>query len=122
MPVFCTDMNFPFDRYLDPFHAKIARNLCTALNCSNAQFYRELIKFQWDNEELLDPVHIGYAAARNAWRAGRVEFDNLSEKAQDFISRKKLWDFMEEIPLDEDPRMVCKELTMELVEKIRDKQ
>lgn len=120
LKVFCTDMDFPFERYLDPFAAKIARNLCTSLNGVNAQFYRDVVKFEWENEDKLDPVLVGYAAARNGYVKGSLRFDGLSDIAADFISRRKLWDFMEEIPLDEDPRQVCKEIIMELCEKVRD--
>lgn len=120
LKVFCTDLDFPFDRYLDPFAAKIARFLTTSLNRMDAACYRELVDFGWSNEDKLDPILTGYAGARGGWLKGVLTFDGLSERAQDFISRRKLWDFMEDVPLDEDPRMVCKEIIMELVSKVRD--
>ena len=42
---------------------------------------------------------------------------NLSAEAEDFLHRRKLWDFMEDIPLSEDPRAVCRKVIFELLEK-----
>ena len=117
--VFCTDLDFPFDKYLDPFSAQIAKYLCISLNGMNAENYRKFVEFEWENEDKTDPVLTGYAAAKNNYQKGLITFDNLSNRAADFLSRRKLWDFMEEIPLDEDPRLVCKEIIMELVQKVR---
>ena len=87
----------------------------------NAQQYRELVELEWEHEDLLDPLLVGYAAARDGMLNGTLRFDKLSDPAQDFISRRKLWDFMEDIPLSEDPRKVCKDLIFELAQKVHDK-
>ncbi|MBQ4329377.1 MAG: hypothetical protein IJC27_06595 [Lentisphaeria bacterium] len=121
LKVFCTDPEFPFERYLDPFAARIARNLATFLARGvSAKFFREVVEFQWSNEDILDPLLVSYAAARSGWLKGSIVFDELSEPAQELISRRKLWDFMEDIPVDSDPRAVCRELIMELYNKVRD--
>lgn len=121
LKVFCHDPEFPIERYLEGLPCRLARMLCTWLaGKMTAALYRELVALEWENEEKLDPVLVGYAAARNGWLKGCLRFDNLSEKAQDLLSRRKLWDFMEEIPLNEDPRKVCRELIMELAEKVHD--
>ena len=68
----------------------------------------------------LDPVFAGYAAARHGMLSGKLRFEGISEEAKDLVSRRKLWDFMEEIPSDQDPRAVCRELIMELADKVKD--
>lgn len=121
LKVFCHDASFPFEKYLDPFYAKLARWFAKMLETGlNAAEFRELVTFEWDNELLLDPVLVGYAAARGGMLKGNLRFDDLSGTAQDLISRRKLWDFMEDIPLDQDPRQVCKDLIFEFVQKVRD--
>ena len=56
-------------------------------------------------------------AARSGLLGGTLHFKPLSDAAQALISSRKLWDFMENIPLDEDPRQVCRGLIMEFAEK-----
>ena len=120
--VFGADSAFPYEKYLSPLYASLARYLSAMINGGlNPQQYRELVELEWNNESLLDPVLVGYAAARDGLLKGTLRFDKLSEQAQDFISRKKLWDFMEDISRDQDPRMVCKDLIFELAQKVQDK-
>ena len=117
MKFFCEDSAFPTGQYLDPFIARLVRLHQHNLKGLTAEEYRELVAFEWENEEKLDPIMVGYGAARTGLLKGTLRFDNLSEKAADFIARRKLWDFMEEIPLSEDPRAVCRELITELASK-----
>ena len=122
MKVFGADPAFPYERYLSPLYARLARYFAAMLNGGlNAQQYRELVELEWEHEDLLDPLLVGYAAARDGMLNGTLRFDKLSAPAQDFISRRKLWDFMEDIPLSEDPRKVCKDLIFELAQKVHDK-
>ena len=119
--VFCHRYDFPFEQYLDQTDGKLARYLSAFLSGNiSAGLYRELVEFEWANESSLDPVLVGYAAARSGLSKGVYRFDDLSDRAKDFISRKKLWDFMEDIPIGEDPRQVCREVIMELAQKVHD--
>ena len=120
LKVFCHDLNFPFDDYLDSYSATIAKFLCISLNGITAKDYQNLVEFEWDNEEKTDPILVGFGAAKNGLAKNVISFDNLSNRATDFLSRRKLWDFMEEIPLTEDPRAVCKEIILELAQKVKD--
>ena len=121
MKLFCTDTNFPLERHLDDFQCRQARFFQKSLHGGlTPEVYRELVEFEWANEETLDAVLIGYAAARGGLAKGTLRFEGLSEQAQDFISRRKLWDFMEEIPLPENPREVCKKLILELSDKVHE--
>lgn len=122
LQAFGFDPDFPYERYLEPRYATLARFLAIILNGGiNAQIYRKLVTFEWENESVLDPVLVGYAAAREGMLKGNLCFNNLSKLAQELISRRKLWDFMEDIPLKDDPRQVCKQLIFELAEKVQDK-
>ena len=120
MTVFCTDPDFPLEKWLDPFYCRLAELQRKKLNGMDAASFRELVDFEWQNEMRLDPVLTGYAAARGGMLSGKLRFDGISGTAKDFISRRKLWDFMEEIPSGQDPRAVCRELIMELAEKVKD--
>ena len=74
----------------------------------------------FEHEDLFDPLFIGSGIASNCRTTGKLKFKNLSPEAKDMIHRRKLWDFMEDIPLDQDPREVCRSLIFELAEKAED--
>ena len=66
---------------------------------------------------MLDPLFIGFRGATYGMAEGKLTFDRkqLSPVAADLLSRRKLWDFMEEIPLNEDPYKICRDLMTELL-------
>lgn len=121
MEVFCSDPLFPLEKYItDPFQLRLTgffRKVYwepTARNC------REFIDFAFDNPEKTDMLNIGYGILRTGLLMGKIRFSRLSPAAQDFISRRKLWDFMEDIPLSDDPVTVCREIIGELLAKVED--
>jgi hypothetical protein len=82
--------------------------------------------FVWDDgleivfvDELKKQIqdYINIAKISNKDRAKEEEF---SDTASDMLYRGKLWDFMEDVPLDSDPRQVCFEAIDELLEKAVD--
>ena len=120
MPLFCTDPEFPLERYLDDFSCRLARFFLASLRGMTPGEFRDVADFQWANADRLDPILVGYAAARGGVEKGTLRFDGLSARAEDFISRRKLWDFMEDIPPEEDPRGVCREIIFELARNVCD--
>ena len=60
---------------------------------------------------------IGYDLARAGLQKRKYRFRSLSPEAEDFLHRRKLWDFMEDIPLQDDPRAYCRKIILELLEK-----
>ena len=120
MKYFCTSPAFPLEKHLDEIQCDLVRFHLDAQKGLTATQFRQLVEFEWNHENLLDPVLVGYAAARSGMASGTLGFKGLSEQASDFISRRKLWDFMEEIPLEDDPRDICRKLIFELATKAYD--
>jgi len=120
MKYFCTSPTFPLEKYLDKIQCRLVRFHLHAQEGLTAQEFRQLVEFEWNHENLLDPVLVGYSAARGGMARGTLCFKGLSEQASDFLARRKLWDFMEEIPLGDDPRDICKKLIFELAAKAYD--
>ena len=79
--------------------------------------YRKLVEHVLEYEELFDPLFIGFQCAAIGRRKHCLDFKGLSEPAKDMIGRRKLWDFMEDIPDHATPYDVCRDLIVELMEK-----
>lgn len=121
MWAFCTDPQFPLEEYIkDPVYLKHAQLFRQAWTSPTADMYREFVQFTFEHEDLFDPLFIGFGIASYCRITGKLRFENLSPEADDMVHRRKLWDFMEDIPLDQDPRAVCRALIFELAEKAED--
>lgn len=121
MNMFCDNSDFPLEKYIhDPVYLKHAELYRRKQLNLTADLYREYVEFAFEHEELLDPLMIGYGIAHDGYVLKNLQFRNLSPEAYDMLHRRKLWDFMEDIPLSEDPRQVCRKLIYELVEKVED--
>lgn len=119
-PVFCYEQDFPLEKFFrDPFLLEQNRLYRELMLKPSLDHFRRYLKFAFDNEERMDPLYIGYGTAKNCLAEGVAVFPDISAAAQDFLSRRKLWDFMEDIPDSEDPRKVCKNIIFELMEKGR---
>ena len=87
-------------------------------SCSTvATVFRDYVAFALENEESLDALYIGYRQARAHLLAGKITFRNLSPEAKKMLDSRKLWDFMEDIPDNDDPRAVCRTILEELLRK-----
>lgn len=118
--VFCQDPDLPLDKFFrDPFLLEqnhLYREMMLKPSLDNCRCY---INFAFANETRMDPLFIGYGVAKNCLAQKVAVFPGISAEAQDFLSRRKLWDFMEDIPDSENPRDVCKNIIYELMEKGR---
>ena len=119
-PVFCLDPDFPLGKFFkDPFLLEQNRLFREMMLKPGFGLFRRYVDFAFANEERMDPLYIGYGIAKNCLAEKVAEFPDISAEAQDFLSRRKLWDFMEDIPQTKDPREVCKKIIFELMEKGR---
>lgn len=119
--IFCVVPDFPLEQYIkDPVSLKHAQLFRKAWTDPSAQLYREFVEFAFEHEERLDPLFIGFSIASNGVRNNTMKFKDLSPEADDMVHRRKLWDFMEDIPMDQDPREVCAKLIRELAQKAED--
>lgn len=110
--------DFPAEKYLtDPVKLKHALYYRDFIRNPDAKAYRALLTLALENEDVLDPLFIGFRGATYGMAEGKLTFDRkqLSPAAADLLSRRKLWDFMEEIPLNEDPYKICRDLMTELL-------
>ncbi len=122
MRVFCDNAAFPLGKYLDSKAAQHAEFFRRHLMSPDAANYRNFVNFVMQDETLTDPLLVGYGCARHLYCNHKAKFQKLSDEAESFINSRKLWDFMEKIPLTEDPRQICKNIIYELTEKIYDIQ
>jgi hypothetical protein len=103
----------------DPLNLKL-HQLIGAYNTDPCkQTFRNMLNFAVEHKDVLDPLYIADFHARGALRRGLLDKNDLSEVAQDMLSRRKLWDFMEEIPMEDDPIKVCLNIIGELIEKAK---
>lgn len=118
MNLFCNDPSFPIEKYIsDPFRLKNAQLYRRFWLEHSPELYREYVEFAFENKDKLDPVFIGFAIADFGVRWGKLKFNKLSDEAYRMLHTNKLWDYMEDIPLSEDPIKICSDLITELVEK-----
>ena len=111
------DWMIPF--ITDPRNLKL-HQLIGAYNTDPCkQTFRNMLTFAVEHKDVLDPLFIADFHARGALRRGLLDKNDLSEVAQDMLSRRKLWDFMEEIPMEDDPIKVCLNIIGELIEKAK---
>ena len=121
MNLFCNNPDFPIEQYIkEPVYLKHAELYRRYLLEPSADLYREYVRFAFDHEDVLDPIYIGFCMAQSGIKLEHLKFSGLSAQADDMLNRRKLWDFMEEIPHSENPREVCHKLIFELAEKAED--
>ncbi len=80
---------------------------------------RRFIEFLFERADHLDYLFITFQTLLEMKRKNGLEFPGISEPAADLLGRRKLWDFMEDIPDDEDPRAATADLLLELAEHAR---
>lgn len=118
MHLFCDNPDFKIEKYIkNPIYLKHAELYRKYMLQPTADLYREYVEFAFAHEDILDPIYIGFCMAQSGLILKHLQFANLSPEADEMLHRRKLWDFMEEIPLGEDPRAVCRKLIYELAEK-----
>lgn len=79
---------------------------------------RDYWKYLVDRKDSLDFIFAGCSIARTGLseKAGYC-YPELTPVEKDFLTRRKLWDFMEDIPMDQDPVQVCENIVTGLLDK-----
>lgn len=125
---FFHDPDFPLEKYIkDPIRLKqtemyryiemIRKTGGKASYCYSAEFYREFMNFYFEHGDRFDSLMAGYQLAYTGRKLKHLDFKGLSDDANEFLSYSKLWDYMETIPLTEDPRQKCRNIILELMDK-----
>jgi hypothetical protein len=118
MPWFCSKPDFPLERYItDPFLLKSQQLYRLRPYDQSLKYFRDYMQFALENADRIDTLAIGYGLGRSYIRSGKGIFKNLSPLAEKMLQSRKLWDFMEDIPDNEDPRAVCRNILEELLQK-----
>ena len=117
------DPDQPIERYItDPVQLKSQQLYKRFGTESSLALFREYMEFVLENEASVDTFYIGCRVARTHLKNGSVKFRNLSPEAVKMLELRKLWDFMEDIPDNEDPRLVCRTILNELLQKSYENQ
>ena len=95
-------------------HAKLQRAFHCAPSLKNA---KEYMKFAFEHEDTLDPIFISSSLIQAGPRTKNYFYPDMTPMEKDFLTRRKLWDFMEDIPMDQDPIAVCKDLVLGMMDK-----
>ena len=80
--------------------------------------FKEYINFAFENKERLDFLCIAYGVLRGGMIKGTCRFKDLTGEEHRFLTSRKLWDFMEDIPAEQDPRAVTASVIESLLEKM----
>lgn len=111
---FCTDPDFPLERYLTGTMLKHVSSEREILLNPTAPRYREYVQFAYENADHLDSLYMAFDMAQRAERSRKISFAQASPEAQKMLHTPKLWDYMEELPDTVDQFAHCRELTDDL--------
>ncbi len=116
---FDTDPNFPLEKYIsDPFTLKQHQLYRPIWTGGGLREMRNYLEFMLENKDRLDYLFTGYFIFQQVGLHGKkMKFRNLTEQENDFLHRRKLWDFMEDIPISEDPRKICLNIIQSMLAK-----
>lgn len=95
-------------------HIKYYRNMWNNPTLKNA---KEYMKFAFDHEDTLDPICISHGIITCGPRTKTYHYPDMTAVEQDYLTRRKLWDFMEDIPMEQDPIAVCKDIALTMLDK-----
>jgi len=120
MDLFCFDINFSLGKYIkNPVELKHLEHFRNCMLKLSPQAYREYIDFVFQYEDSFDALYISFSVAKKAILKGDLNFSDASEEAQNMLKHRKLWDFMENIPMNKDPRTETKRLVFDLARNVK---
>jgi len=120
MGKFCDDLNFPLERYINDPVERTHINLCRrCLIDPSYTAYRDYVNFAFEHEDWLDAILIGFSNAKSGIYKEKLDFSDASEESRHMLTHRKLWDFMEKIPLEKNPIEECKKLILDLSQYVK---
>ncbi len=110
------------EKYIqDPVLLKNQKFFHRRLTDISPTFYRDYVSFAFENRDRLDYLAIAFHNLRQGIQRSKLTFTApLSPESEKLCRSRKLWDFMEDIPEDQDPRTVTWECFKELLAKLCD--
>ena len=111
--------DIPFAKYItDPVLLKNRQFYKRKVEEISPAFFREYVNFAFENEERLDALCIAFHNLRLGVLKKKLNFKALSPESEKLVRSRKLWDFMEDIPLELDPRAFTKSCIEEILSKV----
>lgn len=121
MNLFCTDMSFPLEKHLtDPFELRLVHYYRQYWHDFTPEWFREFLEFCLDNPDRCDPLMAAWRIAKSGIARNLIRFEDPGETALQLLSRRKLWDFMEDLECS-DPRAVTLDAVYDLLRSVRRK-
>jgi len=121
MNMFCTDMSFPLEKYLtDPFELRHVQYFRRFWSDFTPEWFREFLEFCLENPDRCDPLMAAWRIAKSGLARKLISFDHPTETAAELLSKRKLWDFMEDLDCS-DPRSVALDAVQSLLRSVRKK-
>jgi len=110
------------EKYIkDPVLLENQKFFARRLTDLSPAFYRDYVAFAFENRDRLDYLAIAFHNLRYGIQQDKFTFTApLSPEAEKLCRSRKLWDFMEDISADQDPRAVTWECFKELLAKLCD--
>ncbi len=117
--MWCNSVSHAPERFMAPGQdLEYAKLICEAHSGAiDASFYRRYANFVLENKKKFDWIYGCFTFARRGQLAGTLKFENLSPLALDFSCRKKLWDFLEDLPPGSDYPATVEKIVKELCSK-----
>jgi len=119
MSLFCIDRNFPLDKFIsDPLELKMAQLYRQSLWELTPELVSRYISLAFEHKDILDALWIGFNLLTSGKHTKSLVFDSLNEEENAFLNYRKLWDFMENIPLADDPVKNTERMIFNIQDKI----
>lgn len=119
MEWFCSDPDLDLSQYIsDPLLLENQQFYQRRLIRRTPADYLDYINFALAHKDRLDYLYIAFGCFRLGRLYGVLNFKDLSPEEERFLSSRKLWDFMEDIPADQDPRAATLAVVKSLLGKI----
>ena len=112
----CSSIEQHPERFLPPGDELEYEKLISRIHSCpiDSKLYREYLDFVMARQEKLDWLYGCFTIARRGRLAGTLKWEGLSPLAQDFSTRTKLWDFLEDLPHHKDALEVGRQIAGEL--------
>lgn len=121
MNLFCSDMDFPLEKYLtDPFELRLVQYYRQSWHDFTPEWFREFLEFCLDDPDRCDPLMAAWRIAKSGIVRNLIRFEDPGETALQLLSRRKLWDFMEDLECS-DPRAVTLDAVYDLLRTVKGK-
>ncbi|MFH1614076.1 MAG: DUF4838 domain-containing protein [Planctomycetota bacterium] len=114
--IFCKDKTFPLEEYIsDTIVRSHIQNYRDLLNEPNPRNLKKFVEHLYKYKEHFDFLVAAFWACKWCMAKGSIKLARASEAVRNMLEFNKLWDFMEDVSIEEDPRKVVEKLLIDAV-------